>query len=75
MEQYITSPEQEWVVGEKTIYVFSGRDKNIDPETVASFGYEWSKFLSKNASAGEIPFPGNNCIFVFVRGDPYQVKK
>jgi ubiquinone/menaquinone biosynthesis C-methylase UbiE len=44
MEQFITNPKQTRQVGGKTIYVFSGTDQNIDPETVLSFGDEWLKF-------------------------------
>ena len=32
------------MIGEKTIYVFSGKDENMDPETVQSFGDEWLQF-------------------------------
>jgi SAM-dependent methyltransferase len=44
VEQFITSPQQKRMVGKKTIYVFARQDKNIDPNTVLSFGEEWLQF-------------------------------
>lgn len=44
MENFTTIPHQKRVIGEKTIYVFSGKDENMDPETVQSFGDEWLQF-------------------------------
>jgi SAM-dependent methyltransferase len=42
--EFITSPTQKRLVGEKTIYVFSTNDENMDPKTVRSFGDEWLHF-------------------------------
>jgi SAM-dependent methyltransferase len=44
LENFTTIPHQKRVIGEKTIYVFSGKDENMDPETVQSFGDEWLQF-------------------------------
>ena len=44
VEQYMSDPQEERLVGKKTIYVFSSNDENIDKETVRSFGDEWLQF-------------------------------
>jgi SAM-dependent methyltransferase len=44
LEQFISTPKCERSVGKKSIFVFEGIDKNIDPKTVLSFGDEWTQF-------------------------------
>jgi SAM-dependent methyltransferase len=57
LENFTTIPHQKRVIGEKTIYVFSGKDENMDPETVQSFGDEWLQF--NKFSDEEIRVVGN----------------
>jgi SAM-dependent methyltransferase len=57
VNKFATSPKIKRAIGNKTIYVFTGKDKNIDSETVQSFGDEWLKF--NEFSDEDIQIAGN----------------
>jgi ubiquinone/menaquinone biosynthesis C-methylase UbiE len=57
LKQFTKTPQNERLIGNKIVHIFTGDDENIDNDTVRSFGDEWLAY--NNFSDEDILVAGN----------------